>query len=78
MKVVLSSDQAPTPTKVAYPETLSGCCDAVRRYVDTYQITEKDWSGGQVYLYGEYVGRISTNGKFFRKESRYAARPRRM
>ena len=44
----------------------------VREYIDEHNLGGGNWSGGSVWTEGgEYVGRISYNGRFWDKNSEY-------
>lgn len=65
MKLVLSSSCS--PSLVLYPTTLAECCEEAKQYIEKHHIQNQQWSGGQVYLYDTYIGRISVTGIFWDK-----------
>lgn len=67
MKVLLSSNHS--PALCSCHSTLTDCCEKVKQYVNIYKVTNQEWTGGQVYLYDEYVGRITTSGVFLDKRN---------
>ncbi|HAU85701.1 MAG TPA: hypothetical protein DCW90_09400 [Lachnospiraceae bacterium] len=67
MKVLLSSSHS--PALCSCQSTLADCCEKVKGYVNTYKVTSQQWTGGQVYIYDEYVGRITVTGVFLEKRN---------
>lgn len=60
------------PSDKPYTASIEECQDCVRKYIEEYDIGAGNWVGGQVYDgVGEYIGRISYNGKFWPKGSEH-------
>lgn len=60
-----------SPAKCISANSIEECQVAARKYVDDYDLGAGNWSGGQVYQDGEYVGYVSYNGRFWDKDSEY-------
>jgi len=52
-------------------ENIQDCQKACTDYIDKYDLGGGNWDGGEVYFNGEYVGRISYNGRFWPKDTEY-------
>lgn len=53
------------PVSAAHCESIEECQAAVAAYIEKYDLGGGNWTGGDVYRYGEVVGRISYNGRFW-------------
>lgn len=60
-----------SPAKTVRANSIEECQVAACQYVDDYDLGAGNYSGGQVYQDGEYIGRISYNGRFWDKDSEY-------
>ena len=55
-----------------YAASIDECQDSVRKYIEEYDVGAGNWIGGQVYDgVGEYIGKISYNGRFWPKGSEH-------
>ena len=53
------------PFEVETCDTIKECQLRVREYIETWDIGGGNWTGGDVYLEGKYIGNISYNGRFW-------------
>lgn len=61
-----------SPTYLARAASIEECRRRVRNYIEDYGLGSSQWSGGQVYKSnGEYVGRVSYNGRYWHKDTEY-------
>ena len=60
------------PVEVAHCESIEACQAAVREYIDKHGLGGGNWTGGDVYQYGEVVGRISYNSRYWPNEEEQA------
>lgn len=49
-------------------DSIEGCQDIVRKYIDDNNLGAGNWSGGEVFKNGEYIGEISYNRRFWSKD----------
>lgn len=56
---------------VAHAESIEECQQIVREYIDKHALGGGNWTGGDVYLHGEVIGRISYNGRYWPVGSDY-------
>lgn len=52
-------------------DSIEECQSSVRDYIDKYDLGSGNWSGGNVYENGKYIGLISYNGRFWEKDTKY-------
>ena len=52
-------------------DSIEECQSAVRDYIDKHDLGAGNWSGGNVYENGKYIGLISYNGRFWGKDTKY-------
>lgn len=64
-------NESMSPTKIVAANSIEECQVAASKYVDDYDLGSGNYSGGQVYQDGDYVGRVSYNGRFWSKDSEY-------
>lgn len=67
MRVILSSlynGHSISPLRLHRCNTLHDCQMAVKLYIMRYHLTEDTWTGGQVSLYGNDIGRFDINANF--------------
>ena len=60
-----------SPTKIVVVNSIEECQVVVSKYVDDYDLGAGNYAGGQVYQDGDYIGRVSYNGRFWDKYSKY-------
>ena len=73
-------DHGEDPEEFLYPsegylaDSIEECQKAVNEFIKSTGIGGGNWSGGQVYdtSNGEFVGKISYNGRFWEKGHPYA------
>jgi hypothetical protein len=59
------------PSAVKHCKSIEECQAAVREYIDKHGLGGGNFTGGDVYQYGEVVGRISYNGRYWPLGSEY-------
>ena len=53
-------------------ESIKECQEIAKKYIDTNNLGSGNWNGGAVYDdYGNQIGYVSYNGKYWEKGSRY-------
>lgn len=61
-----------SPTRGYQANTIEECQQAVRDYIEKWDLGGGNWVGGNVYNdSNEYVGNISYNGRFWDKDTEY-------
>lgn len=60
-----------SPAKIVAANSIEECQVSARKYIEDYDLGGGNWSGGQVYQDGDYVGYVSYNGRFWDKDSKY-------
>ena len=59
------------PTEVAHCKSIEECQAKVREYIDKHDLGGGNFTGGDVYQYGEVIGRISYNSRYWPLGSEY-------
>ena len=61
-----------SPARAHWANSIEECQEAVRAYIEEWNLGGGNWTGGNVYNdNGEYVGHISYNGRFWDKDHEY-------